>query len=147
MKKIIFLATIVAVLMAGFVSCKQKSKPTRPDSVAIDEAHSSRNSLEWQGSYEGIIPCADCEGISVRIVLNLDETYQANYLYLGKNDNTPETFSGKFSWNDLGSAITLDRKEFASRYKVGENKLIQLDLEGNPITGELADMYILNKVY
>ena len=31
-------------------------------SVVIDD-HNSQNSLDWSGTYKGIIPCADCEGI------------------------------------------------------------------------------------
>jgi hypothetical protein len=32
-----------------------------------------------------------------------------------------------------------------SKYKVGENRLIQLDMQGKPITGALADKFVLKK--
>ena len=111
----------------------------------VDAAHNSRNSLDWDGVYTGILPCADCEGIKVTLTLNSDETYEKSYLYLGKSE-TPFVFLGTFQWNDARSQITLPRDEFPITYKVGEGKLFQLDIHGNPITGDFADMYILTKV-
>jgi uncharacterized lipoprotein NlpE involved in copper resistance len=111
----------------------------------LNDNHNSRNSLDWAGLYSGTIPCANCEGIKVEINLNIDETYQISYLYLGKENNTPEVVSGKFAWNETGNAIILDTKDYPPYYKVGENRLIQLDMDGNPINGEYADMYILAK--
>jgi len=114
--------------------------------VAIDAAHNSQNSLDWAGTYTGVIPCADCEGISVSLTLHPDETYLLSYSYLGKGNSFPIMISGKFSWNEAGSTIFLnDAKGFPPYYIVGENRLIQLDMEGNPITGALADKYVLEK--
>jgi len=145
MKKTIYVASIIAVLFINLASCTSKSgSKEAQDGVVIDAAHNSRNSLDWDGIYTGIIPCADCEGIKVQITLNFDETYQVSYLYLGKSD-IPETFSGKFTWDAAGRTITLDTENFPSRYKVGENRLILLDMEGNLITGQHADMYVLTK--
>ena len=136
-------ATIIAISLTGLVSCGQKRKPDKQDNIVT--VHNSMNSLDWAGTYAGIIPCADCEGISVSVILNPDETYMVSYLYLGKDDNFPESFSGKFSWDEAGSTITLDTNEIPPHYKVGENRLIQLDMEGNLITGALADQYVLGK--
>jgi uncharacterized lipoprotein NlpE involved in copper resistance len=145
MRKIILSAAMLALLSVGFVSCGQKNKPANQENtVAIDIAHNSRNSLDWKGVYTGVISCANCEGISVQITLD-DNTYQASYLYLGKKDATPEQFSGKFSWDEAGSVVILETTDIPPYYKVGENRLIQLDMEGNPITGEHADMYVLAK--
>jgi uncharacterized lipoprotein NlpE involved in copper resistance len=148
MKKIIF-SLIACCGMIAFAACGQKEKSDKQENSAVgavDAAHSSQNSLDWQGIYEGTIPCADCEGINVQITLNEDGTYQATYLYRGKiKENTPLKVSGKFEWNESGSNIKLDSKDIPPYYKVGENRLIQLDMAGKAITGELADMYILTK--
>lgn len=148
MKKIILMATGVAVLFLGLQACKQKQEKGVEEIPAItesiDDGHNSRNSLEWNGVYTGTIPCANCEGIEVSITLNTDETYQVSYKYLGK-PGEPEVSAGKFTWDDAGYMITLDSKDLPPYYKVGENQLFQLDMEGNPITGEHADMYVLRK--
>ena len=147
MRKTIYAVSIITALFIGLASCTSKSKS---DSKAtqenvIDAAHNSRNSLDWNGNYTGVIPCADCEGIEVHITLNADETCQISYLYLGKSD-TPETmFSGKFTWDDAGNIIAVDAENFPSHYKVGENKLIILDMKGCSITGQHEDMYVLTK--
>jgi uncharacterized lipoprotein NlpE involved in copper resistance len=102
--------------------------------------------LDWAGVYTGILPCADCEGIKVQLILNADETYEKSYIYIGKSD-TPFVFSGTFMWDDAGGKITLscENFDFPIRYKVGEGKLFQLDIDGNSITGELAERYVLMK--
>ena len=142
MKKIIYATTLIATLLLVLTSCKFQSKEP-----VIDAAHNSRNSLDWAGTYTGIIPCADCEGIKIQLTLNDDETYEISYLYIGKSD-MPYVFSGTFTWDDTGSKIILPREDFdfPISYQVGEGKLFQLDLDGNPITGEFAEMYILTKI-
>ncbi|MDR0437373.1 MAG: copper resistance protein NlpE [Bacteroidales bacterium] len=139
MKKNIYTTSIIVTLLLVLTSCKFNQNEV------IDAAHNSRNSLDWAGTYIGILPCADCEGIKNQVTLNTDETYELSYLFIGKSD-TPFVTSGTFKWNDAGSQITLQDEGFPIRYKVGEGKLFQLDIDGNPITGELANMYILTKI-
>lgn len=111
------------------------------------DMHNSQNSLDWAGVYEGIIPCASCEGIETKIRINYDLTYEMARVYVGKNDSI-FTKEGTFTWTEDGGSIILDNipeGEAARKYMVGENLLFQLDLDGNRITGELSDRYILRK--
>ena len=141
MKRNIVIAMIIAILVSA---CASKSQSGVKDDVVIDSAHNSRISLDWAGTYKGVIPAADAEGINVEITLNSDETYIITYQYIGKGDNA-FTSSGNFKWNDDGSIIILDSDSLPPYYKVGENKLLQLDMAGNVITGQFADNYILKK--
>jgi copper homeostasis protein (lipoprotein) len=110
-----------------------------------DGAHNSRNSLDWAGSYTGITPCADCEGIRTTVTLQQDGTYTRELIYLGKSGR-PVSDAGPFAWNDAGSGITLaPGSESSQQYQVGENRLYHLDRAGNRIAGELADRYMLEK--
>ena len=105
----------------------------------------SEVSLDWNGSYKGVLPCADCEGIAKSIVLNNDKTYTMTTEYLGKQQSKSST-QGTFTWNNAGNTITLSNiNNEPSQYFVGENMLIQLDMKGNRIKGDLADKYILSK--
>jgi uncharacterized lipoprotein NlpE involved in copper resistance len=116
------------------------------ESQPISVSDNSQNSLDWAGSYKGITPCADCEGIETELILNSDLTYVIRTKYLGKGDGKPIVESGKFVWDKLGRTIALqDRKGSPSQYLVGENRLIQLDMDGKVITGALAEKYILLK--
>jgi uncharacterized lipoprotein NlpE involved in copper resistance len=146
MKTVFFSIAIVAVFSAAvFMSCSGKQNKQVEEVVVTEMADNSRNSLDWQGTYTGVIPCADCSGINVTITLN-PSTYELSYLYLGKNDNVPFQVVGSFSWDETGSIINLENDaSIPSYYQVGENKLIQLDMEGNLITGNLADKYVLTK--
>ncbi len=142
MKKTVFLLT----LLLAFAACQPKTQTGEATEIQnADATDNSQNSLDWTGTYAGTIPCANCEGINVKLILNSDQSYELTYQYLGKSE-MPYTVSGNFTWNDDSAMVILDNEIFPSRYKVGENRLIQLDMEGNEITGDLADMYILTKL-
>jgi len=137
MKMKIKTVVLVALLLIQF-SCVTTKKTT---------SDSSRNALDWIGVYNGILPCADCEGLQTKIRLNKDFTYEYEAKYLGKSDELFKV-TGRFQWNKKGNTITftnLNQKTSASQYVVEENRLIQLDLKGNIITGDLSSRYILNK--
>jgi len=144
MKKIV-LVTVVFSLLFWVMACKQKISETEID--VSGQSADSQNSLDWAGTYAGVIPAADAIGIKVTLTLGYDKNYTLTYEYLEKSVE-PFKYSGTFTWNDAGSIITLDypnRNELPVHYQVGENTLTQLDLEGNRITGEFADKYILRK--
>jgi len=148
MKKIVFILSI-ACLLFGLNACKSKSKEQADSNVEITSmCGNSMISLDWAGTYTGVIPCADCPGIEVQITLNKDNTFEMTRKYQDRNVDA-FVFSGTFSWNDAGSIITLnglDANAYPTQYQVGENVLFQLDLEGNRITGDLAENYMLTKI-
>jgi uncharacterized lipoprotein NlpE involved in copper resistance len=121
-----------------FACKKEESLPE------IIDIHNSQTSLDWAGTYVGIVPCADCEGISVRIELLFDKTYELFFRYVGKSDEYYKC-SGNFNWNESGNSIILDCESFANKFFVGENRLIMLDTDGNEISGKFAENYVLNK--
>ncbi len=132
---------LILVATFGFISCNTSKKTVSEKELTI--ADNSMTSIDWPGKYQGILPCADCEGIKTRLVLNKDLTYSLKTSYLGKEDNIFET-KGTFTWDKSGSKITLDNPE-KQVYQVGENKLFHLDNSGNRITGDLANNYIMEK--
>lgn len=133
-------ATAYATIVVFAIAACQTKKTASNDNA--DPAHNSRNSVDWAGTYQGTLPCADCPGIRYTITLNGDNSYLLKTRYLEKGDSV-FTESGTFSWDENGGKITLaDRGE---KFQVGENRLFHLDMEGNRITGNLADHYILTK--
>lgn len=129
-----------------FAACGEQQAPNHEPGVeSPSPADNSRTSLDWAGTYSGTVPCANCEGIATRININDDGTYMLQTQYIGKSD---ERFvaEGTFAWQDDGNHIVLQGiKNGPSIYQVGENHLRQRDLDGKPITGELADRYVLTK--
>ncbi|MFN3874705.1 MAG: copper resistance protein NlpE N-terminal domain-containing protein [Flavobacteriales bacterium] len=135
-----------ALVFALLGACGTPQAPA-PDPLPANPApaDNSRTSLDWAGTYSGTMPCADCEGIATRLTLNDDGTYLLQTQYLGKGD---ELFvhEGRFDWKGDGNHIMLQGIEDGpSIYQVGENHLRQRDMEGKPITGDLADNYVLRK--
>ena len=130
-----------AVILAFAISACQTKKAATNENA--DPAHNSRNSVDWIGTYQGTLPCADCPGIRYTITLKDDDSYLLKTRYLEKGDSV-FTESGTFSWDKAGGKITLaDRGE---KFQVGENRLFHLDTEGKRITGDLAEHYVLTKV-
>lgn len=147
MKRLFIILTAAVMIFPG---CRTQNKTTSADTgltriIDIEYGDNSSATLDWSGTYEGILPCADCGGIITTIVLNEDLTYSRTMLYKGKGGN-PFTDSGKFSWDKQGRSILLEGANSGNdRFLVGENMLAMLDRDGNRITGELADKYILSK--
>jgi uncharacterized lipoprotein NlpE involved in copper resistance len=102
----------------------------RSDTAAVPaDAHNSRNSLDWAGTYEGVLPCADCPGIKTSLVLHGDGRFELNTQYL-ERQVVAQTASGRFTWNSTGSAITLDAAGSGQQFRIGEGRLLQLDRDG-----------------
>lgn len=111
------------------------------------DGHNSQIALDWDGLYTGLLPCADCEGIKTIVTLKKNGTYTRVTRYEGKSKAIFNE-RGQFEWSEDGSTVLLmgsDPTTSATQYKVVENGLIQLDIEGNLIAGDLADQYRLEK--
>lgn len=157
MKKLLLFALTAALFASCGQSNKQKEGEEAQESVATNEAaqaelgndgHNAQNSLDWFGTYEGLTPCADCEGIKVKVTLNEDQTFAIHNVYIknGKEES-PTDYTGKFVWDESGSIITLEgAKDVPTKFFVAEGRIIILDQEGKRIEGALADNYVLNKV-
>lgn len=156
MNKSLFLPVVIIVL-ATF-SCKN-TKSTSPassedsaeavieESTPVDPEHNSQTSLDWPGRYNGTLPCADCEGISISLAIQEDGAYYRTIHYLGRNDE-PVLERGKFQWNSTGNYIRLQLpNSLVQWYMVSEGLLYHLDDEGKKIKGDMAEKYILIKEY
>jgi heat shock protein HslJ len=137
MRHPLFIATVALALMATGFASPTLAAPTGPVTV-----HTSQTALDWAGVYRGVIPCADCQGIETVVVLRSDGTFTTLARYLGKGD---EVFSkdGHFTWNAEGNTVALAG---GASYRVGENHLTRLALDGSRITGAHADRYVLTKI-
>ncbi|MGC9423324.1 MULTISPECIES: copper resistance protein NlpE [Vibrio] len=159
MKKTFFALSALTLMLAGCDNTEPTAATTEPaisshngsqTEAAIDETftseHTAYNSLDWQGTYQGVLPCADCAGIEYTLTLNDDLTYTLTEIYQTDEETKPLTSTGKFHWDKNGSVITLeDGSDSANQYFVGENILMKLDINGEKITGDLATLYHLKK--
>jgi heat shock protein HslJ len=150
------LATIAfASLASALAACT--GEPAAPASAAsttastdsapaADPTHNSRNSLDWAGTYRGELPCADCEGMETVITLTENGSFREHTRYLGRTEGQTETArEGSFDWSEDGERVTL-AGDPPHPYRVGENRLTRLALDGSAITGALAEDHALTKV-
>ena len=115
------------------------------DDDAATAGDSSRTAVEWAGTYSGVLPCGSCPGIETRITLDEDGSFERSTLRIDES-SAAETDTGRFSWNTAGSRITLESADGElQQYLVGNNSLIQLDSNGERMTGESAGQYMLQK--
>ncbi|ADY51751.1 protein of unknown function DUF306, MetA and HslJ [Pseudopedobacter saltans DSM 12145] len=143
---------ILTFLAGAFIMASCQNRSAQSDQMAdstvvtADTSYpdNSRTSLDWEGTYTGMLPCADCEGIKTTITIHHDGTFESKSEYVGKGDKPLEE-KGTFSWNNSGNKIIAKIGTENLQYKVGEGYIQQLDENGNAITGNLADYYILKK--
>jgi uncharacterized lipoprotein NlpE involved in copper resistance len=126
-------------LITGLFSCTSNKASSVPD------IHTPEISMSWPGVYTGVTPAADCPGIAVRLTLNDDRTFGLQYRYL-ERDVGVFSHEGTFTWDKTGRIVILDIENYPRYYMAAENQFIQLDMQGNRITGDLADHYILEKL-
>jgi len=145
---------IYFALLVITVGCAKKLKNDTADKPMFERnsnefknEHTASNSLDYFGTYFGVLPCADCEGIETSLELSADKKYTLTTKYLGKENAQANESKGTYSWNKEGNTIILSGiKNAPSSYFVGENYVIQLDIKGHGIKGNLADKYILQKL-
>lgn len=135
---------MAGLLAALLLSAGCATSPRDGAGASPDPAHNARNSLDWAGAYRGVLPCADCEGIETTVLLRPDGGYLARSRYLGES-GVVSTSEGRFTWNAAGDAVSL-AGDSPALYRVEENKLVRLALDGSPNTGPLAEHYVLMKL-
>ena len=135
---------IAATLIFTACSTSTNEMPGVGDMMSNDH-HNSQNSLDWSGTYSGMLPCANCENMKTELVLNDDMTYVLTTTYVGESD-AAQTETGSFEWNEEGNTVILNGlTDRPNQFFMGENMMFQLDMNGNRITGDMADAYRLQR--
>jgi len=93
------------------------------------------------GAYAGNLPCVDCDAIATVLHLDRDHSYKLTYKFEGKSK---DQFVKEGSWSIDKNCLELNGLDY--KYKIEPEYLVQLDLSGQEITGDLADQYQLIKV-
>jgi uncharacterized lipoprotein NlpE involved in copper resistance len=106
-------------------------------------APKTENSLDHEGAYIGNVPTAGGMGMIISITLEKD-AYIKKVEYVDKDGVFED--KGTYTLNKEGNTIILEGiTDSPNKYLVDENCLIQLDMEGEQITGDFADLYVLQK--
>lgn len=141
-RNLFLLASMLCLLTACCNKTKGEVSVCDSSSTEVNqEIHTAENSLDYEGTYKGTLPAADCPGINVTLNLLQDGSYSETNEYIERS-----TFEDKGTYCVSGNVLTVvSEKNDTSYYKVEENQLKKLNKEKAEITGELAKYYILKK--
>ena len=142
MKKIIYILFLYSLfLWACNNSANNNEHPI--DSVNSKAVLTDSLALKSTGIYGGFVPCADCEGIITYLLLNPDMTYKLEETYFKKDE---KVFRTNGIWKmDKGKVVLYDSNNVRLSFLTEGKKLWQLDSEGNRISGNLGDKYVLDR--
>lgn len=132
------------MLLLACNNSSKTNKSTESDSTSTKavDMHNAETSLDYEGTYKGVFPAADCPGIEITLTLNNNKTFILHSVYIDRDTSFDE--KGTYTLKD--NILTLKEESGEeSYYKVGENHLRKLMADKQEITGELAEHFILNK--
>lgn len=149
-KNLMALAVASIALTFSCTGNKTAQEASENDSTNVaDRVSAANNELDLAtvaGTYEGVLPAADCPGIKTVLTINADSTYQLRQDYIDRKDAHDEA-SGVLHVLD-GRLLMLERPSSGERsyYKVKDDShLVMTDSLGNEPEGETAKFYILEK--
>lgn len=134
------------ILLAVFTvstSCGNRKAYSTATSEQSSETATTTSELEICGTYAGTLPAADCPGIAVTLMLFDDGNYTRRSEYLERDAVFNE--SGRFTIEADQLTLYPDEGEAADCYRIEANRLRLLDRDKKPITGELAECYVLTR--
>jgi hypothetical protein len=111
-------------------------EPGHPQAAAPD-GHTSRDALDWAGSYEGFLPCASCPATFARLTLAGDGGFVLALQPLTRPADSRSTRTGQFQWRPDGNAIEVEGDGGVLRFAVGEGRLLLLADDGGAPAGRV----------
>ena len=144
MKSGILILAAAALLAACGGNTQKKAASGGAETVAeAPDMHTAETSLDYLGVYKGTLPAADCPGIETTLTLAPDGSYALHLKYIDRDSEFDE--KGAFTVKENLLTLTPSEGGQPQYYKVEENRLRRLDAEKQPVTGALADNYVLQK--
>ena len=142
MKNLIYFLSFYSLLLYACNNSGNKSISS-DDSVKVKSTSIDSLALKATGIYGGFVPCADCEGIITYLLLNPDMSYRLEETYYKKDE---KVFRTNGNWKmEKGKIILYDNNEVRLSFLTDGDKIWQLDSEGNRISGNLGNKFVLNR--
>lgn len=136
---------LLALFAGALAGCHNERNPDLPavsysesDVPLVVDMHTSRNSLDWAGTYEGLLATADSVDIHTQLTLHQDGDFMIVTRRLVR-DAAPSTGRGQFAWEPDGNTIVLDAEAGRQRFAVGEGRLLLLEIGQRQPTWDSSD--------
>lgn len=143
MKKLFGMGLLLATV--AVMSCTGGQKKA----VATEEGAAEEAVVEaaYYGTYEGVLPCADCPGIKVTLTIKEDTTYDLKEEYLEEEDGVmKESGTYRLVLNDEVIELLTPSSGDKTYYRILDGSVALTDSTGVLNEGELAEAYVLKKV-
>ncbi|WP_299754435.1 copper resistance protein NlpE [uncultured Pontibacter sp.] len=98
------------------------------------------------GTWQGMLPCADCPGISYTLQIFPDQTYQEKLVYL---ERSAEAVEQAGAWEvDASGVLNLEKPDGSGmiKFEIMPDALVMLDTVGKRINSDMAAMYRLKRI-
>ena len=138
-RKIMILAAAAVALASCGGNAPRRSAQQETGAFKPD-IHNAETSLDYRGTYRGVLPAADCPGIETTLTLKPDGTYSLHEEYLERDAR----FDAEGAYTLHGNLLTLEGSD-TTWYKVEENRLRRLTTDRKEVEGPLAEHYVLRK--
>lgn len=149
-----FVAFVIASSFA-LVNCKNEKETVKntdtTDSIKVDsviaDQHNAQNSLDYEGTYEGVLPCIknDCKEIELSLKLMKNGIFVYSTKRVGIDKEQLMT-SGTYHFEADGNTIVLDQiADVPNSFFISEGKIYQLDKDQKKIEGPDEEKYVLIK--
>ncbi|USL96343.1 copper resistance protein NlpE N-terminal domain-containing protein [Riemerella anatipestifer] len=132
------------LVLALFSSCNKTEKAANQETVEKQKTD-TLTSISSE-MYQGIIPCADCDGIFTTITLAPDQTFDKTDYYLGKNEYFTEEGSYTVDASTGIYALSSNNDKATQHYQREEGKLVLLNDKKEKNTGANAHTYELEQL-
>ncbi|PIE70913.1 MAG: copper homeostasis protein [Deltaproteobacteria bacterium] len=136
MKKQLSLLCICVLVCQTITACQFHQTDARTDE------HAALVIVDYEGVYQGTLPCADCPGIAAKLTLNTDNSFVYETRYLEEKDGA---FSSTGSYTVTEDLLTLHPNGAPIHFLMEGDSLHMLDADLKPATGVLAPYYTLKK--
>ncbi len=138
MKPLLSLSLVTAVL----ITCQLITGCHFHKNHAVMDKHAAQRVSDYEGVYEGTLPCADCAGIKTKLTLEKDKTFVYEIRYLEEDDGR-YLYTGTYTVKEDLLRIHEDGQPV--HFLIGDNKLFLLNDELKPAKGKLGPHYTLKK--
>lgn len=128
MKKLFIIAAVYVAL--GATACRAQKQPE----VSVK--------ISAQDVYEGVLPAADGPGIKTTLTLGPGNSFVQVSEYIGEPGGV---FMDTGRFTQKGEIITLQMEDGPAYYLLMDDYVVRLGPDQQPVTGELAPYYVLEK--
>ena len=134
---------LCATLTLAACSSGDKSDALPEPVMGGQPLQNARQSDVWLGTYQGILPCANCEGIATMLVLEPGGSYTMRTRQLGIEDKDRK-YQGQYDWLN-NSQLRLSGESQPKIFTIHDGYLQAAMPDGKPIPAHPGANYRLEK--